>query len=269
MTFDPQIGGLGGFGPRPGPGHQNIGLGRDRARHLGPQGLCPCLGLGPGHAFEGAGKDHGLARDRAFDRATRAMSCTSRCATSRSIDARSAPCWKAVTMAVASTSPTPSMASRSCHSAPSPGVGLGHRGLERLPAAVMAGEKVCRRFADMADAEGEDQAVQRDASLFLDGGEKVGGRTFTPAISVLQLLQRVGGVSCSKGEDIGGLPDRQKVIGKEHLDLLRAKPFDVEGGAADEMLQPFNCLRRADQAAGAAPHRVALLPDRFRTAFRA
>ena len=43
----------------------------------------------------------------------------------------------------------------------------------------------------------------------------------------------------------------------EFLDGLLAEPVDVEGGARDEMDQPFDALRGADQAAGAAPHRLA------------
>src|SRR5918911_451707 len=39
---------------------------------------------------------------------------------------------------------------------------------------------------------------------------------------------------------------------------LRAEPLDVEGVARDEMLQPLDGLRRADEAARAAAHRVLL-----------
>ena len=45
------------------------------------------------------------------------------------------------------------------------------------------------------------------------------------------------------------------------LDLFGAQPFDVERRAADEMLELFHRLRRADQPAGATPHRVALFAD--------
>jgi hypothetical protein len=45
------------------PGDHQIGLGADRARHLGPQRLGPRLGLGAGHLLQRAGEDDGLARD--------------------------------------------------------------------------------------------------------------------------------------------------------------------------------------------------------------
>ena len=54
----------------------------------------------------------------------------------------------------------------------------------------------------------------------------------------------------------------------ECLDLLGAEPLDVEGVAGDEMAQPFQRLSRADQAAGAAPHRLALFPHRVAAALR-
>jgi len=53
------------------------------------------------------------------------------------------------------------------------------------------------------------------------------------------------------------------------LDGLFAQPFDIERGAADEMLQPFNPLCRADQPAGAADINFAFLGDCFAAAFGA
>ena len=46
------------------------------------------------------------------------------------------------------------------------------------------------------------------------------------------------------------------------IDLL-AQPFDVERAARDEMPQPLEALRRADQAAGAADVDLAFLGDRL------
>ena len=42
-----------------------------------------------------------------------------------------------------------------------------------------------------------------------------------------------------------------------------AEPFDVERAAADEMAQPLEPLRGADQAAGAADVDLAFLGDRL------
>src|SRR3546814_4489061 len=48
---------------------------------------------------------------------------------------------------------------------------------------------------------------------------------------------------------------------QKFLDALFAQPFDVERAAADEMAQPLEFLRRANEAAGAAPLDLALFGD--------
>ena len=50
---------------------------------------------------------------------------------------------------------------------------------------------------------------------------------------------------------------------------LFSEAVDVERSAADEMLQPLDALRRADQPAGAADIDLALGRDRFAGAFGA
>src|SRR5262250_1035174 len=55
----------------------------------------------------------------------------------------------------------------------------------------------------------------------------------------------------------------------EGLDMAAAQAVDVEGAAADEMLQPLDRLGLADQPAGAAPHRLARLADGEAVADRA
>ena len=50
-------------------------------------------------------------------------------------------------------------------------------------------------------------------------------------------------------------------------DALLAQAFDVERAAPDEMPQPLEALRRADQAAGAADVDLAFLGDGFDCAF--
>ena len=52
-------------------------------------------------------------------------------------------------------------------------------------------------------------------------------------------------------------------------DGLLAQPLDIERGAADEMLQPLELLRRADQPAGAAHIDFAFLGHRLAAAFGA
>ena len=46
---------------RTGPGHEKIGLGRDRAGHLGAQRLSPCFGLAAGHLLKRSREHDGLA----------------------------------------------------------------------------------------------------------------------------------------------------------------------------------------------------------------
>ena len=53
-----------------------------------------------------------------------------------------------------------------------------------------------------------------------------------------------------------GARDRAIVGVEEELDLLVAQALDVEGVARDEMPEPLDRLGRADQAAGAAAHRL-------------
>jgi hypothetical protein len=72
----------------------------------------------------------------------------------------------------------------------------------------VAGQQSGGGFADVADAQGKDQPIQRDLPPGLDRGEQPGSRGRTIAIAVLQLFQRVGGVSRGQGEDVGGASSR-------------------------------------------------------------
>ena len=112
------------------------------------------------------------------------------------------------------------------------------------------------RLADVADAEREDEAVERDRAARLDGGEQLARPTAAPQPSrsasvVVERASRAAGVKMSAGDWISP-------SSKNACDLLLAQPLDVEGVARHEMLQPLDRLRRADQAAGAAAHHVDL-----------
>ena len=61
-------------------------------------------------------------------------------------------------------------------------------------------------------------------------------------------------MSCGRADD---------ALVVELIDALRAEPLDVEGVARDEMLEALARLRRADQPAGAAPHRILLARARI------
>src|SRR3954447_14445249 len=75
---------------------------------------------------------------------------------------------------------------------------------------------------------------------------------------VLQ-LGKTRGVLLPQPEDIAGTADHLLV--PELPDDLLAQAFDIEGVAADEVAQPLDRLRVADQAAGAAPDHFPLRPD--------
>src|SRR3954449_6161309 len=75
---------------------------------------------------------------------------------------------------------------------------------------------------------------------------------------VLQLGE-TRGVLVPQPEDIAGTADHLLV--PELPDDLLAQALDIEGVAADEVAQPLDRLRVADQAAGAAPDHFPLRPD--------
>ncbi len=68
---------------------------------------------------------------------------------------------------------------------------FGDRRLKRLPRGVVAGKETGGDLADMADAQGKDQPVERDGPPRLDRSEKLGGGDFPKAVAILQLLQGV------------------------------------------------------------------------------
>ena len=140
----------------------------------------------------------------------------------------------------------------------------GHRA-----AAIMASRKASARavasrqeprgdLADMADAEGIDEAVEPNVAARLDGREQLLGGGRAPTLALLELG---GGAAIAglKGEDVRRRLDQALVV--ERLDVLLAEALDVEGVARDEMLEALDPLGRADQAAGAAPHGIDLAGD--------
>ena len=105
-------------------------------------------------------------------------------------------------------------------------------------------------FARVADAKGEDQAVQRNSSFRLDRGEQFGHRCVAEAVAVLQLPQMVGSVPCGKGEDVGGGFHGQVGIVEEHLDLLGAQALDVDRAAHAVTAQALWASGRAHYTEG-------------------
>ena len=118
----------------------------------------------------------------------------------------------------------------------------------------------------MADAEREQKAIDRPRARILDGGEQVARRGLAPALAVLQALE-LPLLLALEAEDVGRLAHLAEIV--ERLDLLLAEPLDVHRVARHEMAEPLDLLRRADQAAGAAAHDLALLAHRMAAADRA
>ena len=129
----------------------------------------------------------------------------------------------------------------------------------------MARQQARVGLADEADAERVDEAVERDPPARLDRALQVLGLPRAPAGQLAQPRQalRVRG----QAEDVGRLADQPRLEQLRHL--LAPEPLDVERVAADEVAQPLGDLGGADQAAGAAPHRLALGPQREAAADRA
>ena len=105
---------------------------------------------------------------------------------------------------------------------------------------------------------------ERDRAARLDGAKRLRAR-LAPALAVLEPLEAAR-VARLEREDV--LRPRDQALGVELLDALLAQALDVEGVARDEMLQPLARLRRADEAAGAAAHRVLLAGARIDLAHR-
>src|SRR3954454_10934920 len=143
--------------------------------------------------------------------------------------------------------------------------GRTHAGAQGVERAEMAREQLAPGLADMRDAERVDEAVHRNASARLDCGEEVAHARLAPALALLEPLGQAG-VAALQGEDVLRRADEALLV--ELVDALRPESLDVEGVARYEMLQPLARLRRADEPAGAAAHRVFLAGARVELAHR-
>src|SRR4051812_8314130 len=111
----------------------------------------------------------------------------------------------------------------------------------------------------MADAEPEQEARTIRLALGLDRGEQVVDRLLLPALAAEQF-----GAMVAQAKDVGGRMQPSDI--DELGDRFFAQAFDVERTARNEMAQPLEPLRRADQAAGAADVDLAFLRDGFAAA---
>src|SRR3546814_2537158 len=141
-------------------------------------------------------------------------------------------------------------------------IGHAHRLPPAFEVAVAARQQLGGGLADLADAEGIDEAIEADGGAVLDRLHQLRRRLRTPALALGDpRFMR------DEAEDIAGGGDQ--AIVEEGLDVLTAEPLDVEGVARDEMAQALVALRLADEATGAAAHHFAFFALRLAAADRA
>src|SRR6516225_1407157 len=98
----------------------------------------------------------------------------------------------------------------------------------------------CCNLADVANAEGINEALERHLAPRGNGIEELAHGNLTVAF---QLLELYGPVAHFQRKDIGRFLD--PALRKEELDLLLAKPVDVERAPRGEMLEVLHLLVRA------------------------
>ncbi len=138
------------------------------------------------------------------------------------------------------------------------------------------GQGLGGRFADMADAEREQQALQRRR---LAGGDRF-QQVLGPPGGDLALLD---GLGCDAIALVGQALHREQIVQAEAIqvrhavdqvrfdqavDVAVAQAFDVHHAPAREVANRFLALGGAGQAAGAACYRLAFLAHHVRAAYR-
>ncbi len=102
----------------------------------------------------------------------------------------------------------------------------------------------------MADAQGEDEPVQRDGPPGLDRRHQVADRGLAIAVPLAQGLQRR--LVAGQAEDVRGFADQALLV--EGGELLLSQALDVERAPRDEQLEVLDPLERAGEFARAAAH---------------
>ena len=129
----------------------------------------------------------------------------------------------------------------------------------------MPRQQLCVAFADMADAEREDQPVQFDGAAGVDRREQIAHRGLAIAFALGELVGGAG-VALLQRKDV----DRRhhETVLVEFLNLFVAEPIDIERQPRNEMLEPFRRLRGTDQRPGAAANHLIVLANGMATAHR-
>ena len=133
-------------------------------------------------------------------------------------------------------------------------------GQQGIEVTEMSGEIARRRFTDVADAQREDETVQRRLARCGNGGTEIHCRFLAHA---LQACQRVGG----KPVEIDRCPHLSRL--DQLIDQFFAEALDVHRPPAGKVTQRLFALCRADQAAAAARNRLVFPADHGRPAFGA
>jgi hypothetical protein len=120
----------------------------------------------------------------------------------------------------------------------------------------LPGQDLCHVFAHVADAEGEEQALQRRVLRAGDSGDQVFRGLVGKALELEELLLR-------DGVQIGRVPDQPCI--QELGDDLVAEAFDVHPAAGDEVPDVLPDLGGAGQIDAAVRH-FALEPHDLRAA---
>jgi hypothetical protein len=131
---------------------------------------------------------------------------------------------------------------------------------QRVEIAEVACQITRGGLADVADAEREDEAGQRGAAALFDRHQQVLRRLLAHALEVGE-REHAEAVQIDRR-----LHDRRI---DELVDQLVAQALDVHRAPAGKMQQCLLALRRAEQPAGTARHRLVLATHHVRAAHRA
>jgi len=234
----------------------DIGLRRHRTGNLGSKALCPRLGLVTRKLLQRTGEDDGLAGNRAVG--SRDLFCRQGCAVvqfgkqprddldiARLLVEFDDGARHDLPDAFNRVEVVPGIAGQ--------GRSILHRCLEIGVGAVGARQKLRRGLSDVADTEGIDEPMQRNAASLVDCRIELSDADPAEAFDVFKLGQRVR-LPLLQSENIGRSADLQgRIVAlKEEVDLLRPQALDIEGIAGDEVLQMLGCLCTADETAGAS-----------------
>ena len=139
-------------------------------------------------------------------------------------------------------------------------------GGEPSPIAEMSCQIAACNFAQMPDAQPEQDAGQTLRSCRLDPRKQVRCRYFAPAFKVRDSLEPAA-MPRLQDKNIGRSAYPTQIV--EALDLLVTQTVDIHRTARHEMLESRHPLRRTDQSTGASPYRLPRIALRRAAAFGA